>query len=47
MSNFDMVLDTPGLGGAIAGAAVVILVTCYGLTIRWISRGEEEPTDQQ
>ncbi len=42
MWNVDALLKTPGVGGAVACAVVVILVVCYGLTIRWISKGHKD-----
>jgi len=45
MWNVDAFFQTPGVGGAVACTVIVILITCYGLTIRWISRGHEEETE--
>lgn len=38
----EALIDTPGIGGAIAGAVIVTLVTCYGLTIWWIAKGRDK-----
>ena len=40
--NVNVFFETPGVGGAVACTVIVLLVACYGLTIRWISRGHEE-----
>ena len=39
MQYIKAVFDTPGVGGAVAGAVVLLLIVCYGLTLRWISMG--------
>ena len=45
MRYLDALFDTPGVGGAVVCAAVVILIVCYGLTIKWISKGHEDKTE--
>ena len=47
MWNMNTVFETPGVGGAVACTAIVILVACYGLTIKWISNGRADETDTQ
>ena len=47
MSSLAELFDTPGVGGAVAMTAVVILVVCYGLTVRWIAKGGEETSDEE
>ncbi len=42
MGYVDYILNTPGFGGLVACAVIVTLVTCYGLTIVWISKGHED-----
>ncbi len=39
MWNIDTILKEPGLGGVMACVVIVVLAVCYGLTIRWISKG--------
>jgi hypothetical protein len=41
----DAVFETPGVGGAVAGAVILILIVCYGLTIKWISKGHIDTND--
>lgn len=43
----EALVNTPGVGGAIACAAIGAVVICYGMTIRWISRGCNGKTDRQ
>ncbi len=45
MWNVETVFQTPGVGGAVACGVITILVCCYGLTIRWISKGHEEEAE--
>ncbi len=33
------VFDISGLGGALAASLIIALIVCYGLTVRWISKG--------
>jgi hypothetical protein len=33
--------ETPGVGGAVAMTAIVVLVVSYFLTLKWIARGQE------
>ena len=40
--DIDTILKTPGLGGVMACAVITVLVVCYFLTIRWISKGRED-----
>jgi hypothetical protein len=42
MIDVETLFQTPGVGGAVAATAILTLITCYGLTIRWISRGHED-----
>jgi hypothetical protein len=45
MPNVSWLFDTPGVGGAVAVIAIVSLVTTYYVTLRWISRGQDEGND--
>ena len=45
MWYLDVLFETPGVGGAVAGVAIVIFVACYGLTVRWIVKGDEGDTE--
>jgi hypothetical protein len=36
------IFDMSGFGGALAALIISALITCYGLTIRWIAKGEKE-----
>jgi hypothetical protein len=47
MWNVEAFFETPGVGGAVAASIIVILALCYGLTIRWISRGREDSGGEQ
>lgn len=47
MWNVNALFETPGVGGAVACTVIVILVVCYGLTLRWISSGHEEDTQKR
>jgi hypothetical protein len=42
MGLMDYILNTPGIGGLLALAVIVVLVTTYGLTLVWISKGYED-----
>ena len=42
MAFIDELFNTAGYGGLAVGAIVVTLVLCYGLTIRWISKGHKD-----
>jgi len=46
MEYINAFFNTPGIGGLVAGTAVATLVTCYALTVRWISRGHESDTEK-
>jgi len=45
MQCLEALFEMPGIGGAVACAAVVALVACYGLTVRWISKGRQDKTE--
>ena len=45
MWNVDAFFETPGVGGAVACTIIVILVACYGLTIKWISKGHSKEVE--
>ena len=45
MWNVNALFETPGVGGAVACTVIVILVACYALTIRWISKGYTDETE--
>lgn len=47
MNLVDAVFNTAGVGGVVAGALIVTLVTCYFLTVRWISNGHKGKTERQ
>ncbi|HEX3001642.1 MAG TPA: hypothetical protein VHN82_04635 [Methanoregula sp.] len=34
--------DLPGFGGAVACTVINTLIICYGLTVRWISKGHKK-----
>ncbi len=38
-------LDTPGIGGIVAGLVIATLITTYALTIVWVSKGHEDKKD--
>jgi hypothetical protein len=38
----EYILNTPGIGGLLALLVIVTLVTTYGLTLVWISKGYED-----
>ena len=44
----DMIrfFEIPGVGGAVALAAITTLVICYYLTLKWVARGHEENTGE-
>jgi hypothetical protein len=46
MQFVDVVFNTPGVGGLVAGSVISILIVCYGLTVRWISKGEENSAER-
>lgn len=45
MWNVEALFQTPGVGGATACSIIVILLVCYGLTIRWISKGHQDNSE--
>ena len=45
MLNFEAIFETPGFGGIVALVAISSLVFCYGLTLRWIARGQGDETE--
>jgi len=45
MWNAEAVFQTPGVGGAVACTVIVVLVACYSLTLRWISKGRKDETE--
>ena len=44
----DMIrfFEIPGVGGAVAFAAIMTLVICYYLTLKWVAKGQEGDTDE-
>ncbi len=46
MQFVDAFFNTPGVGGVVAGTVIATLIICYGLTIRWISKGEENSAER-
>ena len=42
----DLIFDTPGVGGVVACSVITTLVVCYGLTVRWISKGHEDKAEK-
>ncbi len=47
MWDVSTFFKTPGVGGALACSVIAILVTCYGLTIRWISKGHQKGPERR
>ena len=45
MWSAKAIFETPGVGGIVAAGAIATLLVCYGLTIRWISKGHEKAKD--
>jgi hypothetical protein len=37
-----IIFDMSGFGGVLALSIISALITCYGLTIRWIAKGQKE-----
>ena len=44
---FEKLFDTASVGGVLVCIIVVTLVLSYGLTIRWISKGQVDETESQ
>ncbi len=44
--NIETLFETPGIGGLVACVVIVSLVSTYALTVRWISKGQEEQTEE-
>jgi len=47
MPDMTTFFQTPGVGGVIAATVITSIIITYGLTLRWVLRGEEEDTDNQ
>ena len=43
--NVQTFFQTPGIGGAVAITVIAILVACYGLTVRWIAKGQADQSE--
>ena len=43
MSNLETLFNTPGIGGALACVVIGTIVVTFGLTLRWILRGDDQP----
>lgn len=39
--SMGSIFDISGFGGVLALSIISILITCYGLTIRWIAKGKK------
>ena len=37
--------DIPGIGGAVACTVITTLIICYGMMIRWITKGHKEKSE--
>lgn len=46
MDFLDAFFNTPGVGGVLVIVVVTTLILCYGLTIRWISKGHEDKAEK-
>ena len=47
MEFSDWLFNTSGLGGLAVAIIVVTLVSSYGLTVMWISKGHTDKTEDQ
>ncbi|MHC4663999.1 MAG: hypothetical protein ACYS8W_20240 [Planctomycetota bacterium] len=47
MEFLDWLFNTSGIGGLAVCIIVVTLVSGYGLTVRWISKGHVDKTESQ
>ena len=42
MWNLEILFETPGAGGVVWSTVITFLIVCYGLTIKWISKGHSD-----
>ena len=43
---WNLFFEIPGVGGAVAATVITTLIICYGLTIKWISKGQKDGTER-
>ena len=41
------IFETPGGGGAVAITAITALAICYYLTLKWVSKGQDDNSGKQ
>ena len=44
--DFDAFFDTPGYGGLVAGTIIATLLLTYGLTLRWVAKGQADEDEE-
>ena len=47
MSNIEALFETPSIGGVVGCTVIVLLVSTYALTVRWISKGQEKTPERE